>query len=269
MNLRFALVACLATVLVAYVQSPASLLLSFSEPFAWSLLGLCFVGLLGGFFSFLRGEPWLFRWRLAWLSMIALLWLLCVGDLVWVELSPVSTLGPTVLRRLQPFAITTTLLLGYLVMLKDAAGASRGEMSLPLILLMPGFLAVMILAISQGGSLYWLPALASTGFLPWRASSPDAGDDRKGSVWITCPAMIVELLSLQSVGWGAVLSVLGCLTEVLEGQYLTGLIMGFGTGFTAWIGSGLLWGLAESFRQGRFRVAPLVRLLFGRQAAEL
>jgi hypothetical protein len=110
-----------------------------------------------------------------------------------------------------------------------------------------------------GHSLSWLPLVAASGLLPYGLSpSPEATRWRHG------PAALGEMLSLQCVAWGALLSALSFLLELQSRGVIMALFVGSSTGCLAWLGSGLLWGVALNLRQGRLPLARLASLLFGR-----
>jgi hypothetical protein len=268
---RFGLLAILATALLAYCHG------AILWPFSWlvqnhtSTLAALLVGVLGSALAARSGGRALRRWQLFWLTGLAIFWLAATGLVLFAELAalagPIDQLAkPVSLKLAKPYAVTTTLMLGYLIVLGRAI-ADRNLTSLPLILMLPACLALLVLANPAGESLLWLPCLAAVGLLPWRPEPPESAhqpEDRPP--WCSAPALLAEMASLQCVAWGLLLFVLTFLGELWHGGLFSALFIGFGTGFAAWLLSGLLWGLAESFLNGRLQVARLAGLVFGPQA---
>lgn len=270
MILRFGLLAIMATALLAYRQG--AILWPFSslvQNHTSTLIALL-VGVLGSALAARAGGLASRRWQLFWLAGLAIVWLAATGWALYGELAslagPVGKLAePVSLKLAKPYALTTTLMLGYLVVLGRAV-VGRSESSLPLVLMLPACLALLVLANPAGESLLWLPCLAASGLLPWRRERPESHQPEDPPPWCSAPALLAEMASLQCVAWGLVLFVLSFMSELWHGGLFPALFVGFGTGFAGWLLSGLLWGLAESFRNGRLRVMWLARLVFGPQA---
>jgi hypothetical protein len=228
-----------------------------SEP----LLMLGLLGLLGN--GLTRRLPYSQRspWIVFWLCILAAVWIGHTSQELIQKLSSLASFGPVALNLIEPYAIATSLLLGLLLLLGRARGQVAGEV-LPLTLLLPCLLALLVLANPGGDSLTLLPLLAATGLAPHGDEFPPS-DDAIAETWQKGPSLVVEMVSLQTVGWGLVLALTAFFTELWRQQVLSALMMGFGTGFSAWLLSGILWGLAQNLGSGRLRVVAIARFVFG------
>ena len=238
--------AVLASGLLAYAQG-----VSLPSPLqAWG--GAALFGLLGGWFF--RGRR---EWRLFWLCLIAAAWAAVVLPEVVSLIRSMLGFGPLALTLVRPFALTTSALLGYLALLGRLSWQARPEFR-PLALALPLVLACLLLGNPGSAGLEWLPLVAVLGFLPW-----EQGEEVEG-VWVAAPVLALQGLAMQCVAWGLILSFLTFAAEVAAGSVGYALFMGFSTGVTAWMLSGLVWGLSLSLEGGRGRawVLRLSRGLF-------
>ncbi len=251
MTLRFGLVTLAITgMLIAYL-SPRGIS---TENLASVVLGLL-LALMGSMLSRRRGPKFENAWRHGWLSLLAVIWTVVTGMVVLRQFSGLDGFGMATVDRLRPYLVSTTLLVGSLVTVGRAPIPLRPALSL----MLPGWVAVLLLINPAGALMPWLAILAAAGLPPKVVKSEVAGPP----MWREAPAVLVETVSLQCVGWGLVLSVLGFVLELAHGKLFTACFVGFGTGFTAWLASGLLWGIAEHFRAGRLSLERPARLLFG------
>jgi hypothetical protein len=276
---RYGVCATLASLLLAVAQgkpafgflwAPQLLALQpFSSPFAPARApGLApalalLLALVAAVLTIRRSSRLHRPWRLLALALICALWLAAAAGAVGQLVFSLTSFGPMALSLLRPYAISAALLLGYAGLLARSFGSPPAGAALPLVLSFPLLLAALALACPAVPQPAVLPLLAALALLPAQGSR--AGEQQ----WIEAAASFLELAAMQTVAWGAALSLLGLCAELIwSGSYGFALFVGAGTGVMAWILSGLIWGLSTWVRQGRggALVAGLARLAFGTAA---
>lgn len=197
-------------------------------------------------------------WKLLWLLGSAVLWVWATGVTLEDRWSALLGVAPAAWHALRYPAISTSLLLGGLWLVARALRASD-PISDPLCLLLPAWVALTAGLNPAGDTLIWLPLLVASGVWPSQA----ADRHEQGSLpWQTALAMLIEVASLQCVAWGLAIAVLTLALEIRH-DWLAAFVVSSGAGVSAWLLSGLLWGLGEAVRQGRFPLGRWVARFFG------
>lgn len=247
-------VGCLSSVLVAEgARWPLALL-------AGAALGR---GLAGG-----RGLSGHHRWLKLFLLLLGFVWLAVTGLSLLRQWEALAGFGPLAWKQARPYAVSSSLFVGYLTLCYQAVHHRRDHW-LPLMMLAPVVMAPLLLANPAAVGMIWLPLLAAVGLAPQTESWCGVSEEDKVASWQEGGALGLEMVSLQTVAWGALLAVTGLLIEWPANGFVSAVFVAFGTGFSAWILSGLLWGAAESLRLRRLSLHRPVRWLFGRQAVAM
>ncbi len=212
-------------------------------------------------------------WGRAWSFILLGFWIVTLGPQLLSELEPLT--GSLWIRCARgvdialPYVLPTSVLIGYLARLERARGGFEPTLAIPLQLGLYFFLVVLLAFTPQVTALWSLPVLALLGLTPWSSSQVEAfwteKIERADPPYQTSLAAVIEMLSLQLVGWGAVLAFLRLFQLFVEGKYLEGVAVAIATGLGCWLGSGLIWGLSDHLQRGlgESAVRALALILFG------
>lgn len=253
MRIRCGLLATLASALLALYHGSPWL----DTPQLQCLLATSLFGLAGG--AIARRTRRLAVWQVFWLVVTVGVWVAVTSPWLVFRLEPLAGFPGVALAAARPYAISTTLLFGGALLLARAITAGKST-ALPLLMLNPLWIALLAALNPAGEGMAWLPLLAAAGCPLDLPTAQEPPDDAR---WQVGPAELVEMSSLQCVAWGLLLAILSLSLELSRGDWLSALILSSGSGVTAWLMSGLLWGLAEALRQGRIPATRLARFVFG------
>lgn len=200
-----------------------------------------------------------------WLSTLLPVLMLEIGALTgnfWIRCARGADLA-------LPYVLPTSLLMGYLARLERTRGGAEPNLNLPLQLGLFFFVILLVLLTPPIGTLWSLPVLVLLSLTPWSSAQvciyrAESSED-SGPPYHLGLAAVIEMLSLQMVGWGAILAFLEFFGSGVEGKYIEGVMMTLGTGLGCWLGGGLIWGLSDHVRRGlgQSAVQAVARLLYG------
>lgn len=190
-------------------------------------------------------------WTRFWLALAAFVWLSATMYDLQGQWASFIGLGPATLRVLLPYLVSSSLLLACWSLADRATVA--GEKTGPVLIVLWPVLVALCVVFNPAHSLLLagLPLLAAVGLSPQAVACRIGQGPSRSWPWNEAMASVVEGAALQAVAWGAIVSVLSFFLEFVGRGALSALFVAFGTGFGAWLFSGLLWGLAQYLRRER------------------
>lgn len=187
------------------------------------------------------------QWSQAWSVCLALTW--CAKTLSWIygQVGQVTQWGWASLQLIGLEAFWTLWILGYLNLLRMKL---RTPQELPLVMLLPVALTVALLGSAQGQALAWYPVFALGGFLGLGTSKIELWDE---TPWVEVVAELVEGLSLLTLAFGGIWTVVLLGWDLVLGQYSHAVFLVLSLPIALWFSAGLLWGLSTFVRHGKLR----------------